>query len=87
MNQGNLILSISEKTNVDEKDVKLVLDALKNVVLDAITSQETVVLHNFGVFSASFKEERKNVLGKYDVPAHMAPRFTFSQNVKKAVKA
>jgi len=50
MNRSELIEALSRKTELSVTDVKQVLIALGQIVLDRTLASERVVLHGFGTF-------------------------------------
>ena len=51
MNKTDLIAKISEVTEVSKKDVKAVVDALPDVIKDAVANDDKVALTGFATFS------------------------------------
>lgn len=51
MNKTDLIAKISEVTEVSKKDVKAVVDALPDVIKEAVANDDKVALTGFATFS------------------------------------
>ena len=55
MNKTDLVVAITEKTDLPKVDVELVVDEFLQLIEDEIVKGEEVKLSNFGVF---YKKER-----------------------------
>ena len=56
MNKTDLVVAITEKTDLPKVDVELVVDEFLQLIEDEIIKGEEVKLSNFGVF---YKKDRK----------------------------
>lgn len=57
--RSEAIDSIAEKTGLDQKDVKLVVDCLFDDLKTAITEEKNVELRGFGTFAVKVRKGRK----------------------------
>lgn len=96
MNKVELANVVSEKMTTDERKVTKkfageLVDCVMDVIKDAIMAGEDVKISGLGAFTTVDKPERiaRNPQdgSEITVPAHRAPKFKFSSNVKNALKA
>ena len=81
---------VKTKAGLTKKDCKLCLDAIIEVIKDALKNGDSVTLSNFGRFKVSnvkskpmydFKTGRTNIIA-----ARKTPSFKASDNLKRSVK-
>jgi DNA-binding protein HU-beta/integration host factor subunit alpha len=58
MTKKEIVLKISEETNLKQIDVKKVVQRVLDHVVEALTKGETVELRNFGVFKVRSRKPR-----------------------------
>ena len=58
MTKKDIVLRISEETDVKQIDVKKLVQRTLDHIIDALVKGETVELRNFGVFKVRFRKER-----------------------------
>lgn len=96
MNKTELVNACVERIVADgakltKKDMTLYVDTMVDVIKDAIMAGEDVKIAGLGAFTVVDKPERiaRNPQdgSEITVPAHRAPKFKFSSNVKNALKA
>lgn len=91
MNQFTLISLIAEKTNLSKKSVEAMLDAMLEIVTDAIRADQVVNLTGFGRFSSRMRTARLGVdplnpTQKIQMPAVLVPKFKAGKALKDALK-
>lgn len=93
MNKAQLVAAAAAKIGDDlsQKDVRRCLDALTEVITEAIADKDKVTLVGFGTFDAKLRQAREgrnpsNGL-PLTIPEKMMPRFTPGKELKEAVAA
>jgi DNA-binding protein HU-beta len=90
MNKSELIDAISENTDVSKKDVGSVIDAMQDVISDALVSGEKVALTGFGTFQTSDRKARTGINPatgeKIQIAACTVPKFVCGKALKEKVK-
>ena len=90
MNKNEFLEAVKDKAGLTKKDCKLALDAILNVITDALSEGESVTLSNFGKFKINevkskpmynFSTGRTTICG-----ARKTPAFRPSDNLKRSVK-
>lgn len=92
MNKQELVVSISEKTELNKKDSEKALVAFIETITEQLTKGNKVALVGFGNFEVADVKERSGEIKMgsrkgetYVTPAHKAPKFKYSKNVKALV--
>ena len=89
MNKGDLIIVMSEKTEMTKKDSETALNAILDSITDAIKSGENVSLVGFGVFGVKDRAARigRNPKTKeeIEIPATRVPTFKAGKSLKETV--
>ena len=62
MNKIDLIAKISEVTEVSKKDVKAVVDALPDVIKEAVANNDKVALTGFATFSKKHVDAKTGII-------------------------
>ena len=87
MNKKELVKAIAEKTKLPQKEVKAVIDAFVDVVIDALKKEEEVRLTGFGTFTLRERKERVYVNPKtgepIEVPKRRVPVFRVGSRLKE----
>ena len=90
MKEKELINIISEKAEIKKYEAEKVLGVLKETIVENCKKGEKLKLHKFGTFEGiqkSARDCRNPKTGEtIHVPEHIAPKFTFSDTVKKECK-
>lgn len=90
MTKTDLVSAVAEKAGVTKADAKRALDAMLDVITDALASNQKVSLTGFGTFEAREVKERTGVnprtREKIVIPATKRPAFTAGAVLKRAVK-
>ena len=90
MNKTELIAAITEKTGFTKKDAEKSLNAVVDVITDALTQGEKVQIVGFGSFEVKDRPERvaRNPQApdqEITIPASKAPVFKAGKSLKEAV--
>ena len=90
MNKGEIISNVAEKAGISKKDAEKSVNALLEVVTEALQNGEKVQLVGFGTFEVAKRAARKGrnpATGKeIKIPATKAPKFKAGALLKNAVK-
>lgn len=89
MRKSELVDAIASKTGLSKKDSEAAIEAVTDVVTDALQKGDEVALTGFGTFKVTKRAARKgiNPLTKQplDIPASNAPKFKAGKALKEAV--
>lgn len=89
MNKAELVKSISDKTNVTQKDVESIVNTFMDVVKDALCDGDKVQLVGFGTFEVADRAERTGKNPQTGEPmtiaACKAPKFKAGKAFKEVV--
>jgi len=90
MTKKDIVLSISEKTNIKQIDVKRVVQETFDHIVGALNNGQTVELRNFGIFKV---KSRKGRVGRnprtgesVDIPEKKVVSFKAGLEMKKRVR-
>ena len=90
MNKSELIDAIAENTDVSKKDVGSVIDAMQDVISDALVNGDKVALTGFGTFQTSDRKARTGINPatgeKIQIGACTVPKFVCGKALKEKVK-
>lgn len=90
MNKTDLIKEIAENTELTQKDIGTVVDAVISTITDTLSRGEDVQLIGFGTFTTSERKARKGrnpqTGAEIDIAATTVPRFKAGKALKEAVK-
>ena len=90
MNKNEFVNAMHQKSNLTKKDCKLYLDAIINVIKDALKNGESVTLSNFGKFKVNEVKAKPMYSFKtgttHTMPARRTPSFRASEQLKQIVK-
>ncbi len=91
MNKGELVTLVAAKTGASKKDVKLVMDALVEVVGDVLQGGENAQIAGFGTFKASDRAARMGRNPKtgeaIQIKASRCPSFKAGKALKEKVNS
>lgn len=89
MNKSELIDRISEKSGLSKSDANNALEALTNVITDAMKAGEEIVLVGFASFKVGMRAAR---IGRHpqtgkpmNIPASKVVKFKVGKKLKEAV--
>ncbi|PTL40376.1 MAG: HU family DNA-binding protein [Alkalicoccus sp.] len=90
MNKTELINAVAEKTDLSKKDATGAVDAVFDIITDALQKQEKVQLIGFGNFEVRERAARKGrnpqTGEEIEIPASNVPAFKPGKALKDAVK-
>ena len=86
-----LIKEISEKTRITQKDVREILEASLNIIIDHVSKEDTTNISNFGTFGFEKRKARtvpnpQDTTKTIDIPVHNILKFYPSISTKEKVK-
>ncbi len=61
MNKNDLIARIAKETNLTQKRVGEILDAILNSIVEVVKEEGSITFTNFGKFEKRVRKERKGV--------------------------
>ena len=90
MNKSELVDAVAEKAGLSKKDVAGAIDALQDVIGEALAKGDKVALVGFGTFQVS---QRKARIGrnpqtgeKIQIAACTVPKFVIGKSLKDKVR-
>ena len=90
MNKAELVQAAAAKANVSQRDAEAVVDAVLDLVTEALVGGEAVKISGFGIFE---KKERAARIGtnpssgeKIEIPAARSVAFKPSKGLKEKVQ-
>lgn len=90
MNKKELVNLIAEKTETTKKDAAAVVDAVIEVITEALSKGEKVRITGFGTFEVRERAARTGYNPQtgepIDIPATKSPAFKAGKQLKKIVK-
>lgn len=90
MTKKDIVLKISEETNIKQIDVKKIVQRTLDHIVAALASGETVELRNFGVFKVKSRRSRIGRNPKtgttVPIPERRVVSFKVGMVMKKKVK-
>ena len=89
MNKGEFVDKLATKTGLTKKDARKALDAMIDLITDALVSNEEVLLTGFGKFEVRARKESKRInpqtQKRITVPKKVVPAFKPGKNLKDTV--
>ncbi|NJL01240.1 MAG: HU family DNA-binding protein [Spirulinaceae cyanobacterium RM2_2_10] len=89
MNKGELVDTVADKVDVTKKDIDLIIGAMFDSIMEAVSKGEKVVLVGFGSFEARdrrAREGRNPQTGeKIEIKATRVPVFSAGKLFKEQV--
>ena len=90
MNKSAVVDAVASKTDHSKKDVEMVIEAVLDVITDALQGGEQVAFTGFGTFSVSRRSAREGInpatREKIQIPAINVPKFKAGKSLKDAVR-
>lgn len=90
MKKSDVVDSVAQKTNLTKTAVEGVIDAMIEVITNALVKDDEVTLTGFGKFSVSKRAAREGVNpqsgAKIQIAATKVPKFKAGKSLKDAVK-
>lgn len=91
MNKKEIIKELANKTNLRQPDVRAVVDALSDTIIDNVKINNDVKIANFGTFKLVRHNDRigrnPTTDEKLLIPAHHVIRFLPSRKFKNIAKS
>ncbi len=89
MNKGELVDKVAEKVDVTKKDIDVIIGAMFEAVIEAVSAGEKVVLVGFGSFEARDRKAREGrnpqTGAKIEIKATRVPVFSAGKLFKEQV--
>ncbi len=89
MNKGEFVNKLSAKSGLTRKQTKVAVDAFVELVAQALSKREDVLLTGFGKFEARVRKASKRInpqtQKRISVPAKTVPAFKAGKNLKEIV--
>ncbi len=90
MNKKALVDKVAKKTGAKKKDVKKIIDATIDTIIEALTKGEKVQLVGFGSFEVRKAAARKGVNPQtkqpIEIPERKVPKFKPGKTLKEKVR-
>lgn len=90
MNKKEIVASVAEMNDMEQKEVSLILDATLETIQDALAEGENVDFYGFGKFECKERSARKgrnpSTGESIDIPAKNVVSFKASKKLKDAVQ-
>lgn len=90
LNKTDFIAAVADKAGITKTEAQKAVNAVLEVITDALQSNDRVVLTGFGTFEVREAKERMGVnprtKDKVTIPATKRPAFSAGAELKKAVK-
>lgn len=87
MNKAELIEEVALKSNLTKKDAEAAVDAVIDVITEALVGGKEVKLSGFGIFSKKMRAEREGTnpasQEKITIPASATATFKVSKALKE----
>ena len=89
MNKTDLIDAVAQKTGLTKKESEAAINATLDAIVEALASEEKVVLVGFGTFETKKRAARKgrnpSTKEPINIPASKAPVFKAGKGLKDKV--
>ncbi len=89
MNKKELVEQLAKRTGFTKKDARTALDALVEVITDALASNEEVTITGFGKFAPRPRRSSRRInpqtRAKITVPAKVVPGFKPGKHLREKV--
>ncbi len=89
MNKTDLIDAVAQKTDLTKKESEAAINATLDAIVEALASEEKVVLVGFGTFETKKRAARKgrnpSTKEPINIPASKAPVFKAGKGLKDKV--
>lgn len=90
LTRKEILSKICKETELTEKEISKVVDALEQLVIEELQRVNTFKLGNLGNFKVAHVAERTGfnpkTREKIIIPAHITPKFSFSKQIKSALE-
>lgn len=91
MNKSDLAQAVADRAGIQKMQAEAAIEAMTDIITEAIASGKSVTLAGFGEFSARVRKGRIGVNPQdpskpIDIPAVPVPKFKSGSRLKKSVK-
>lgn len=90
LNKTDFIAAVADKAGITKTEAQKAVNAVLDVITDALKATDRVVLTGFGTFEVREAKERMGVnprtKDKVKIPATKRPAFSAGAELKKAIK-
>ena len=90
MNKSAVVDAVAAKTGQSKKDTEMVIEAVLDVIKDALQKEDAVAFTGFGTFSVSHRAAREGInpatREKIQIPAVKVPKFKAGKGLKDSVR-
>lgn len=91
INKEILVEMVSKKIGQTKKDVEVVVDAVVEVITDALHEDRKLTIAGFGTFKVTHRDSREGInpqtKERITIPAVNTPKFTAGKRLKEAVRS
>jgi len=90
MNKSEFVARLAAKTGLTKKDSRKALDAVTDLIMEALTRNEAVLLTGFGKFEPRARKESNRInpqtRQRIMVPRKVVPAFKAGKGLKQAIE-
>lgn len=90
MNKAGLVEEVADQTGITKRQARNVLDAMTEVITNALSNGEKITLVDFGTFHVRQRKARKGrnpqTGEKLEISAKKVPKFRAGKNLREAVR-
>jgi DNA-binding protein HU-beta len=91
MTKHEFVDAVAQKSGLNRRDAGKALDAVLDLITDALVRRDSVSFTGFGKFTTSDRKARmgvnpRNPSQKVHIPATTVPKFTAGSALKQAVR-
>ena len=89
MTKSEMLVAIAEKAGMNKKEVKTLMEAFNDVVIDTLKKEKKVKLPGLGIFAVKHRKARmgRNPMTgeQIQIPAKKVVKFRVAKDVKTSV--
>ncbi|HEX2020117.1 MAG TPA: DNA-binding protein HupB [Aurantimonas sp.] len=89
MNKNELVSAVADKADLSKQQAGTAVDAIFEIIQDAMSKGDDIRLVGFGTFSVSHRAASKgrnpSTGAEVDIPARNVPKFAAGKGLKDAV--
>ena len=90
MNKAGLVEEVADQTGITKRQARNVLDAMTEVITNALSNGEKITLVDFGTFHVMKRKAREGrnprTGKKLEILAKKVPKFKAGKNLREAVR-
>lgn len=91
INKEILVEMVANKVGQTKKEVETIVDAVIDVITDALHQDRKITFAGFGTFKVTHRESREGInpqtKQRITIPAVNTPKFTAGKRLKEAVRS